>query len=188
MDTPFERIVISFDVNGFNQEVQEIQEIADGFNAKIMSLENNHEIKLTDREIKKYIIEKEDPSLYINSLYTEFPKHLRELGQSKIAEFFNDLKHDYNLTGGKFLNSLEVKKNKVIPDVESLEKLRLKYERSLDNERAKIAYETHITAYEAVKTLIRMANEQKIFPTVSNFFNYDKEMNVNLAEIDYNRL
>ena len=187
MEKPFERIVISFNENAYNSDLSEIEKTAGVFNNKISDLENDHELKLSDKDIQKYFIDREDPEPLVKKLYTEYPKHLRDLGQIKITEFFANLKNDDAIRYSRYTDKIKVVKNKVIPDPEKVEALRLHHERSLDGERAKKAYDLHQRLYSNMVDLIAMAKESDMHTMVMTYFKYDKDFNVEPADLAYNK-
>ena len=187
MEKPFERIVISFDENAYNSELSEIEKTAEVLNDKISDLENDHELKLSDKDIQKYFIDREDPEPLVKKLYTEYPKHLRDLGQIKITEFFANLKNDDAIRYSRYTDKVKVVKNKVIPDPEQVEVLRAKHEQSLDGEGAKRAYDLHQSLYKNMRQLIDMGKENGVHTMVMTYFKYDKDFNLEPTEINYNK-
>ena len=185
----FERIILDFDETGYNNEVSNIKHTAELLNKALTDILEDLEIKLSDREIHKFIIERQSPESFINSLYSDQPKRVREMLQNEVRTEINNLHKDKYIYGdiNKQAPFLTVKRGIIIPDEPELEKIKSKFEFSLDSERAKAAYGAHKEAYEKIKELIMMAEENKMYLTAGIFFGYNRDHELEMPKIDYNK-
>ena len=67
----FKRIVLSFDEDGYNRAVHEIKTTAELLNNAKTELLETLEINLSDQQIQKYILDKENLESFVKDLYME---------------------------------------------------------------------------------------------------------------------
>lgn len=185
----FERIVLGFDEAGYNSEVNDIKHTAELLNKAVSDIFEDLEIKLSDREIHKFIIEKQDPEPFIKNLHTDQVKRIREMIQNEVRTEIKDLHRDAYIYGDieKQKQFLTVKRGIIMPDELEIRKLKAKFERSLDSERAQAAYEMHKDIFMKTKELINLAKESKMYLTPGIFYEYNREYELEMPKLNYNK-
>ena len=183
----FERIVLSINEAGFEREKYKIQELAERLNKDKNEILEALEISLTDDQMQRFIIDRENMETFIGTLYSDQPPKVREYLKNEIRSEFKALHNDNYLYSevSEYRSYLTVKNNKIT--VTDLDKLKTKFEYSLESARAKTAFELHRTAVESVKKLLEMGAENQIFLNVGNFFDFDREGNIHPTQINYNK-
>lgn len=186
----FKRIVLSFDEYGYNRAVHEIKTTAELLNNATSELLEALEINLSDDEVQKYILNKENMEPFVNDLYLEQPPKVRDFLRTEIRNEFRILHNDKYLYDqvSKYRAYLTVQNGSVIPDEVQIENLKTKFEHALESERAKTAHELHLLAFETIRKLIEMADENRLNLTSSDFFDYfNKDGIMNLSKLNYNQ-
>lgn len=186
----FKRIVLSFDESGYNRAVHEIKTTAELLNNAKTELLETLEINLSDQQIQKYIIDKENLEPFVKDLYLEQPPKVREFLRSEIRDEFRVLHNDKYLYDNvaTYRAYLTVKNGSVMIDEVQTENLKAKFEHTIESERAKTAHELHLLAFETIRKLIEMADENHLNLTSSDLFDYfNKEGKMNLSKLNYNQ-
>lgn len=185
----FEPIVVSFDEHGFNAKIREFEDVTQSLNGIVQELKEEFEITFTDREIFKYFIKREDPKDYINRLYKDLPKLLRDMTHKEVKAAFREVYTDGYLYS--YINNHEkyytVSKGEITLDKETIDKeLKPTFEQRIETERAKRAYDLHDEIFNRVNELVEMGKENKMYFGIVNLFMYDQEHDLKKAEINYN--
>lgn len=186
----FKRIVLSFDESGYNRAVHEIKTTAELLNNASAELLEALEIKFSDDQVQKYILDKENLESFVNDLYMEQPPKIRDFLRDEIRNEFRILHNDKYLYDqvSKYRAYLTVQNGSVIPDEVQIENLKTKFEHTIESERAKTAYDLHLLAYDTISKLIEMGDENHLNLTSSDLFDYfNKDGKMNLAKINYNQ-
>ncbi len=186
----FKRIVLSFDEDGYKRTLHEIRNTAELLNSAKTELLETLEINLSDQQIQKYIIDKENLEPFVKDLYLEQPPKVRDFLRTEIRDEFRVLHNDKYLYDNvaTYRAYLTVKNGSVMIDEVQTENLKTKFEHSLESERAKTAHELHLLAFETIKKLIEMADENRLNLTSSDLFDYfNKDGKMNLSKLNYNQ-
>ena len=186
----FKRIVLSFDEDGYNRAVHEIKTTAELLNNAKTELLETLEINLSDQQIQKYILDKENLESFVKDLYMEQPPKIRDFLRDEIRNEFRILHNDKYLYDqvSKYRAYLTVQNGSVIPDEVQIENLKTKFEHTIESERAKTAYDLHLLAYDTISKLIEMGDENHLNLTSSDLFDYfNKEGKMNLSKLNYNQ-
>ncbi len=186
----FKRIVLSFDESGYNRAVHEIKTTAELLNNAKTELLEALEIKFSDDQVQKFIMDRESIETFINDLYLDQPPKVRDFLRAEIRDEFRILHNDKYLYDqvSKYRAYLTVKNGSVMIDEVQTENLKAKFEHTIESERAKTAHELHLLAFETIRKLIEMGDENHLNLTSSDLFDYfNKEGKMNLAKLNYNQ-
>lgn len=185
----FEPIIIKFDDEAFSSEIEEQNEIIEAFNEVINDLHSVYEIKMTDEEIKKHIIERESLSEFTSKLFINDHKvkRIRELAQNEVLEVLEDFKERVRYKYPSKENFI-VQNGVISLSKEFIERTRQKHTYSIDSPRAKEIYDLHQKAVEIVCKIRSMAREKGLAIEIGTLFEYDREYNIKARELKYNLL
>ena len=186
----FKRIILSFNEDGYKRTLHEIMNTAELLNNAKTELLEALEIKFSDQQIQKYIIDKENLEPFMKDLYLEQPPKVREFLRSEIRDEFRILHNDKYLYDqvSSYRAYLTVQNGSVVPDEVQTENLKAKFEHTIESERAKTAYDLHLLAYDTISKLIEMGDENHLNLTSSDLFDYfNKEGKMNLSKLNYNQ-
>lgn len=186
----FKRIILSFDDQGFLHETENIQNTANALNNAIDELYDLTEIKLSDDEIEMFLLDRTDPGDYIKNQFSDERPAVRKILQNELRTEFNiTLRNNYIYDEvNRYRTYLKVKNGSIIIERKELEKLKPKFENSLDTERAVKANDLHLKGFEAIKELIQLASENGIYLRPMDFFDYlNLDGEIKMQKMNYNK-
>ncbi|GEM_PF-5888563 len=186
----FKRIVLSFNEDGYKRTLHEIRKTAELLNNAKTELLETLEIKFSDDQAQKYILDKENLEPFVNDLYLDQPPKVREFLRTEIRNEFRILHNDKYLYDNvaTYRAYLAVQNGSVMIDEVQTENLKAKFEHTIESERAKTAYDLHLLAFDTISKLIEMGDENHLNLTSSDLFDYfNKEGKMNLAKLNYNQ-